>query len=164
VPCFVLQQVWHTILVRLMWALCAVKHHRTFDENGEYMNLRFIKLTVICLFFGLIVSSCTIGPLYYTESNLNRLSVGVQRNQLISAWDGDNGTVVPLIIRASKVKDGELIEIGEMPMWADVGGGITNYWFLFIDGTLKQWGEPRDWQDVKARYEINYNPSASVSY
>jgi hypothetical protein len=130
----------------------------------KFMKLKFIKLTAICLFFGLAISSCASGPRYYNKSNLNGLSVGLQKQQLLSAWDGKDRTVVPLIIRASKVKDGELIEIGEMPMVADVGGGITNYWFLFIDGSLKQWGEPRDWQDVKARYEISYNPSASVNY
>lgn len=133
------------------------------DKSVIFLKLRFIKLTAICLFFGLIVSSCTIVPMYYKESNLNSLSIGLQKNQLISAYGGKDRTVVPLIIRASKVKDGEVIEIGEMPMIAALGR-IKNYWFLFIDGTLKQWGEARDWQDVKARYEINYNPSASVNY
>jgi hypothetical protein len=127
------------------------------------MKLRAIKVTIICLLFGLAIYGCG-GPRYYTKSNLNGLSVGLQKSQLLSAWDGKDKTVVPLIIRASKEKDGELIEIGEMPMVADVGGGTTNFWFLFIDGRLKQWGEPRDWQDVKARYEINYNPPASVNY
>lgn len=127
------------------------------------MKLRFIKLTAICLFCGLIVSSCS-GRRYYTESNLNDLSIGLQKNQLISTWGRKDRTLVPLIIRrASKVKDGELIEIGEIPLIA-IGGGVTNYWFLFIDGTLKQWGKPRDWQGVKAHYEINYNPSTSVNY
>lgn len=126
------------------------------------MKLRFIKLMTICLFCGLIISSCA-STRYYTKSNLNNFSIGLQKNQLISTYGGKDRTVVPLIIRASKVKDGKVIEIGEMPM-ISVSGGITNYWFLFIDGTLKQWGEARDWQDVKARYEINYNPSASANY
>ncbi len=76
----------------------------------------------------------------------------------------NNPRAVPLVIRATKSINGELIEIGEMPMMSQATGQKTTYWFLFVDGYLKQWGEPRDWQDVKARYEISYNPSASVNY
>ncbi len=129
------------------------------------MKFKTGKLTVICLFFGLIVAGCSSGPRYYLKSNLNNLNIGLSKSQMISAYSGgENGKIMPLIIRATKNVNGELIEIGEMPMMSKNTYSKTTYWFLFVDGYLKQWGEPRDWQDVKARYEINYNPSASVNY
>jgi len=89
----------------------------------------------------------------------------MSKASLLSAYSNkDNPKAVPLVIRATKFINGELIEIGELPMMSQATKQKTTYWFLFVDGSLKQWGEPRDWQDVKARYEISYNPSASVNY
>ncbi len=126
------------------------------------MNLQ--KILLITIIAG-VFSGCAGGPWYFYKSNLNNLSVGQSKSSLLTGFSNkDNPKTVPLVIRATKTINGELIEIGELPMMSQATSQKTTYWFLFVDGYLKQWGEPRDWQDVQARYEINYNPSASVNY
>ncbi len=60
-------------------------------------------------------------------------------------------------------ENGKLLEVGEVLMTDGVSPTVA-YWFLFEDGVLVQWGQPEDWKDVKARYEIKYNPLIGVSY
>ena len=66
-------------------------------------------------------------------------------------------------IRAAQKSDGKLVEVGEVLMTDGVSPTVA-YWFLFENGLLVQWGQPADWKEVKARYEISYNPSTGVTY
>ncbi len=123
------------------------------------------KKKILIIIVASLVTACVDTQWYFYKSNLNALSIGISKSSILSAFSNTkNPKVVPLIIRATKTVNGELIEIGEVPLMSQATKQTTTYWFLFVDGYLKQWGEPRDWQEVKARYEINYNPSASVNY
>lgn len=134
-----------------------------------------IMKSLILFSFILTASGCSSKPIvpskpnlhYWKKLNLNNLQVGMSKSIILSAWSSrQEEPVAPLIIRASKMvfnPNQELIEVGEMPM-ISAQGNITNFWFLFINGYLVQWGEPSDWKNVSARYEISYNPSPSVNY
>ena len=122
------------------------------------------------LFIFLLVLIGCMGPLrqYYPSSNLNTVNVGDTKVQMLSRFSsGEHGRLIPLTIRATKVTNGKLLEVGEI--WlrrSDTCNscGSDIYWFLFVNGELKQWGQPQDWQNVTERYEIHYNPPAGVKY
>jgi hypothetical protein len=67
-----------------------------------------------------------------------------------------------MLIRAAQKNNENLIEVGEVLLTDGVSPTVA-YWFLFNNGKLEQWGQPEDWKDVKARYEISYSPSTSIS-
>ena len=117
-------------------------------------------LVVVCL-----ISACAVQQRYYTKSNLNRISIGQTKGQLLNKFSGENkpGGPPPMQIRAAQKSNGKLLEVGEVLMTDGVLPTVAD-WFLFEDGALVQWGQPEDWKDVKARYEINYNPLIGVSY
>ena len=54
-----------------------------------------------------------------------------------------------------------LTEVATLKL-GDVASETTEYWFVFQNGRLVQWGLPDDWQSVSARYDINFNPKTSV--
>ena len=124
-------------------------------------KIRFV-LIVLCL-----ISACAVQQHYYTKSNLNTISIGQTKHELLNKFPGENkpGGAPPMLIRAAQKSNGKMLEVGEVLMTDGVSYPPTvAYWFLFEDGVLVQWGQPEDWKDVKARYEINYNPSVGVSY
>lgn len=120
----------------------------------------------IILISGCAPRSQSMSTWYYYRSNLNSLSIGTEKAELLAQWSSTIGEhpASPLIIRATKEINSELIEIGELRMMDRATKRKTNYWFLFVNGKLSQWGEPRDWKEVKNRYEITFNPTPSVSY
>ena len=124
-----------------------------------------MKNFVIVLFVTLLVSACAVNQQYYMKSNLNSVSIGQTKQQLLGLFPGQKkrGGAPPMQIRAAQKSNGKLIEIGELLMTDGVSPTVA-YWFLFEDNSLAQWGQPADWKDVKARYEINYNPSIGVTY
>ena len=132
--------------------------------------MKRVSLFLISLITILLVTGCATrsqNAWYYFKSNLNTLSIGVEKTELLavfSSTDAEGHSFVPLIIKATKEIKGELIEVGEIRMMEKATKRKTNYWFLFVNGKLAQWGEPRDWKDVKNQYEITFNPSPSVSY
>lgn len=104
----------------------------------------------------LLLGGCTS---YYLESNLNSLSVGTSKTQMLSSFGGrtsQGGQAHPLLFRhAKRTPSGVLVEVGEMPMWSDRYSRDVTYWFLFENGSLVQWGQPQDWPPVARRYEID---------
>jgi len=108
-------------------------------------------LVVVCL-----ISACAVQQRYYMKSNLNRISIGQTKGQLLNKFPGENkyGGPPPMQIRAAQKSNGKLLEVGEVLMTDEVSPTVA-YWFLFEDGVLVQWGQPEDWKDVKARYELN---------
>ena len=119
----------------------------------------------LVLFVALLVSACAVQQRYYIKSNLNNIAIGQTKEQLLRMFPGEKqaGGAPPMQIRAAQKSNGKLIEVGEVLMTDGVSNTVA-YWFLFEDGALAQWGQPEDWKEVKARYEINYNPSIGVSY
>lgn len=121
--------------------------------------MRHIFLTIVVLF----LTSCA-GQLYYAKSNLNSVTLGQSKTSLLQKFPGDSRTRTPgMQIRAAQKKDDKLIEVGEVLMTDGVSSTVP-HWFLFENGLLVQWGRPEDWQNVKTRYEISYNPSVGVSH
>lgn len=106
--------------------------------------------------------SCTT---YYTTANLNNLSPGQTKAALLQRFPTRDGltSTYGLVIRAAKTQpDGSLIEVGTLQMARDGVNNPVEYWLLFRDGTLVQWGQPDDWQAVSARYQIDFNPGPAV--
>ncbi|MDH5217156.1 MAG: hypothetical protein OEX19_05650 [Gammaproteobacteria bacterium] len=124
--------------------------------------MKKISSLILVLFFLL---SCA--QQYYLKSSLNNISIGNSKQQLLALFPGQgrviDGGAPPLQIRSAKKHNGKLIEIGELLMSDGVSAAVP-HWFLFEDGELVQWGQPQDWKEVKARYEINYNPPVGVTY
>ena len=112
----------------------------------------------------IVIAGCATQQRYYLASNLNQVSVGQTKSELFRMFPGEKraGGAPPLVIRAAQQDDGGLIEVGEVVLTDQIRPAVP-YWFLFNDGILQQWGRPEDWQNVKARYEINYNPSYGVA-
>lgn len=122
-----------------------------------------MKTTVIFIFLTTLLAACAVQQRYYAKSNLNQISLGNTKQQLLSKFPGSNhrGAPPPMRIRAAQKNNDKLIEVGEVIM--SDGITATTIWFLFENGVLVQWGQPEDWKDVKARYEISYNPSTGVT-
>lgn len=103
---------------------------------------------------------------YYLKSNLNNISVGQPKPEILAMFPGQNrmfgGGPPPMQIRAAKRENGKLVEVGEVLMTDGVSPTVA-YWFLFEDGELVQWGQPADWQKVSARYEISYSPAVGAT-
>ena len=112
----------------------------------------------------ILLASCATYQRYYLKANLNDISVGNSKTQILSLFPGENkrGGAPPMQIRAAKKTNDKLLEVGEVLLTDGVSPTVA-YWFLFEDGVLVQWGEPADWKDVKARYEISYTPTLGVS-
>ena len=121
--------------------------------------MRFLQM----LFIIVLISSC-VGGNYYSESNLNSISIGVSKEAFLQTYSGGgsedtNGA----ILRAAQRQDnGELIEVLTLEMIVADASSTVDYGFVFKEGLLVQWGRPEDWQQVSGRYEISFNPSASV--
>ena len=112
----------------------------------------FVVVVVICLAVG-----CTFN---YRSSNLNTIQIGWTKSQFLQFWAG--GKFVQPILRASQQqRDGQVVEVFTLPLM-EPNYDTIDYWFVFKGGRLVQWGRPEDWQQVSGRYEIAFNPSASV--
>jgi len=120
---------------------------------------RILKIFLLCTF----ITACQ--QQYYLTSNLNNISIGQSKSELLKMFRGEHqeGGAPSMQIRAAKQDGDSLIEIGEVLMTDRVSPTVA-YWFLFENGSLIRWGQPADWKEIKVRYEINYNPSPSIEY
>lgn len=116
------------------------------------------------IWFLLGLGACTS---YYLSSNLNTWALGQTKASFIAVYP-TRSSVLGLMtyegfeIRAAQRQaDSSLIEVGSLRLTKD-GSAPTEYWLLFRNGMLEQWGRPDDWQKVSARYQIDFNPNASV--
>lgn len=130
-----------------------------------------ILVKVFLLVTAIMVSvGCTsTGPTYYYSSGLNNMQTGWTKARFLHYWSGGHETTVRPLLRASqRQQDGRVVEVFTLPMSEPSanryvsGNVIVNYWFIFRDDRLVQWGRPEDWQQVSGRYEIAFNPGASV--
>lgn len=123
-----------------------------------------MKKVIVALIFTLLYGCSSPNQLYYTKSNLNTISIGMYKNQLLNKFPGGNrpGDPPPMMIRAAKKHEGKLIEVAEVLLTDGVSPTMA-YWFLFEDAQLVQWGQPADWKQVGARYEISYTPSVGIN-
>lgn len=102
---------------------------------------------------------------FYLKSNLNHVSIGQTKNNILSMFPGESrplGAPGIQIRAAQQSSNGKLLEVGEVFLTDGITPTVP-YWFLFEDGLLVQWGRPEDWKNVAARYDINFNPSQGVS-
>lgn len=118
--------------------------------------MRLMKHLIMSIMI-ILVAGCASN---YLSNNLNNVQIGWSKSQFLQYFPGDK--VVPPILRASqKQTDGQVVEIFTLPMM-EPNYDTVNYWFVFKGGQLVQWGRPEDWQKVSGKYEISFNPAASV--
>jgi len=117
---------------------------------------------LIMVVFVFLLAACAIEQRYYTQSNLNNISLGDTKNKLLSMFSGSKkvGSPPPMQIRAAQKSNNKLIEVGEVWLTNGVSSTVP-YWLLFENGALVQWGRPEDWKAVQGRYQISYTPSVS---
>jgi hypothetical protein len=116
-------------------------------------NLKHITLAL----FILLLAGCATK---FLSNSLNGVQMGWSKGQLLQYFSKDVG--VPPILRASQQQsNGQVVEIFTLPL-IEPNYDTVNYWFVFKGGRLVQWGRPKDWQSVSGRYEISFNPEASV--
>jgi hypothetical protein len=110
------------------------------------------------------MSSCS-NTSGYLSSSLNSVQIGWSKAQFLQFFPGGAETILPPeapILRASQRQgDGQIVEVFTLPI-SSPRDYMVDYWFVFRGGRLEQWGRPEDWQQVSGRYEISFNPSASV--
>jgi len=124
--------------------------------NVKPLGFKIIAITIL----GLSLVGCG-GPYYWYKSNLNTMKIGQTKKDLFLKYNQDS-RAIPMQIRSTKKVNGELIEIGEMPMIDSRGGSnIKTYWFLFKNGKLQQWGRPDDIKNITQRYEVNVNNTSN---
>jgi hypothetical protein len=120
--------------------------------------------SLLLLGLSLVVLGC---GRYYLDTNLNSMSVGLTKDAFLQTYGGTcSGRVnacKPAIVRAAqRQSDGSLLEVLTLEMINTSGSVSTDYWFVFRDSRLVQWGRPEDWQQVSGKYEISFNPGPSV--
>ena len=100
---------------------------------------------------------------YYLESNLNTIPIGLTKAEFLSTYNGAScGGCKSAVLRAAqKGSDGILVEVLTLEMLGSASVA-TDYWFVFKNSVLVQWGRPEDWQQVAAKYEVSFNPGPSV--
>ncbi len=118
--------------------------------------------SMVALFALTLIDSCTV---YYYQSNLNGLAPGTREDEFLSRFSRrDKGlrTLSGAVIRASKTTGDDRLDVVTLEMAPDGMNGATEYWFLFRNKTLVQWGKPEDWREISATYHIDFNPVAGV--
>jgi hypothetical protein len=112
-----------------------------------------------------ILSGCLVNrPFYYYDSNLNNLTLGMSKETLVSRFPAQRSRVTfsPILRAAKRQANGDLVEVLTLEMMAVSRVGITDYWFVFKNNKLEQWGKPEDWRTASASYDINFNPAIGI--
>lgn len=115
-----------------------------------------MKIATIGLLF--LLTGCW--AVAYPASNLNRVQPGWTRDQFLNYWAQGKGKQP--ILRASKAAPGDTIAVYTMPFRDGAMASDIEYWFLFKNSRLVQWGQPADWRQVAATYQIDFNPGPAV--
>jgi hypothetical protein len=122
------------------------------------------KLSLIAI---LALVACN-GPWFYNSANLNVLPLELTKDAFFQRFPGQctgNGVVrtcmSPILRAAQRSSDGSITEVITLDLM-DQNKQVLQHWFVFKNGTLKQWGRPEDWQQVASRYEVTFNPNPSV--
>ena len=117
------------------------------------MIRRQVAIILLC---GLCLS-CTR---YFLESGLLRLTPGTTKSQFLTYFNAPN--VEGPVLRAMKSEGGIVTEVMTLRLVRDAGSSTNEYWFVFQNGRLRQWGLPDDWSAVAATYNVNFNPAPAV--
>jgi hypothetical protein len=101
---------------------------------------------------------------YYIDSNLNGLGMGSSKEAFFNTFPAQpSRNIAPPVLRAAKRQNsGDLIEVFTLPMLPSSKECCTEYWFVFKNNQLVQWGRPEDWKAASASYDINFNPASNV--
>jgi hypothetical protein len=117
---------------------------------------------------GIVTARCSASaPAYRDRAALASLTLGEPKDAVLAAFsdqdrDGRNKPIRVAGMRMRAVQrtaDGNLLEIGEVPLIDRNSGRVTHYWVLFQNGRLAVWGRPEDWRLVSGRYPIRFKPS-----
>lgn len=88
----------------------------------------------------------------YDKIPLYLISVGNSKTEVVKALGQPDNVI------GSKQYEQSVVEVWAYEKWhAQVGPDYIEeiYWLYFLDGTLKQWGRPGDWQkEADKIYEI----------
>ena len=114
--------------------------------------------TLVVAALSLAVVAC--GFYYFPESQLQQLAPGQTKQQFLARFS-DTAYSRPVLRAAKSDSAGRLIEVITL-MMADPYKEATEYWFVFKNGVLQQWGRPEDWTNAAATYDINFNPQPRV--
>lgn len=90
----------------------------------------------------------------YRVDALNDLSLGATKQEFVRQYSAQS--MQRPVPRASKVTGNDTIEVMTLPL-RDVDGKNADYWFVFKNSHLVQWGKPQDWKNVAATYQIDLN-------
>lgn len=96
----------------------------------------------------------------YWASEMNAVPVGISKQDFFKHFSRDH--YYNPVARASKMTADGILEVFTMPLRQSAMANDVDYWFLFKNDRLMQWGRPEDWQQVAATYQIEFNPRASV--
>jgi hypothetical protein len=88
----------------------------------------------------------------YSAGALNQLALGTTKQQFVSTYT-QKAMQAP-VARASKLVEGDTIDVLTMPIQSP-DRKTADYWFVFRNGRLTQWGRPEDWKNVAATYQID---------
>lgn len=103
----------------------------------------------------MLVSLVLVGCAFnYGIGALNGLSLGTTKQDFVRQYS--QSAMQPPVPRASKVTGADTIDVMTLPL-RDVDGKNADYWFVFRNSHLVQWGKPQDWKNVAATYQIDLN-------
>jgi len=119
--------------------------------------MKLIRLSIACVVLALTVGCAG----HYLSTGLNNVQLGWSKSQFLQYFNGD-GAVPPILRASQRQSSGQIVEVFTLPM-QEPNYTSVSYWFVFQGDRLVQWGRPEDWQQVSGRYEIAFNPSASVN-
>ena len=123
-------------------------------------NKSFVLVGFLGVFWG-----CLPQVGYYLDTNLNSVPIGLTKADFLSTYSGTctgRPSCNSAVVRAAqKGSDGLLVEVLTLEM-LNTSSQKTDYWFVFKNSILVQWGRPEDWQAVAGKYEVSFNPGPSV--
>lgn len=107
-------------------------------------------------FFATPVLGCAYN---YSSSALSDVRLGMTKQAFVRQYT-QQAMQAP-IPRASKIVGADTIDVMALPVSGSDHKAV-DYWFLFKNSELVQWGRPEDWKSVSATYQIEFNPSPST--
>lgn len=102
-----------------------------------------------------------LSTMYFAEANLQGLSPGWSKPEFLTFFEHPR-IQQPILRAAKRDSSGVVTEVFTLDLRSRNAGQVE-YWFVFRNGVLEQWGRPEDWGDVSETYDINFNPAPRVS-
>lgn len=124
---------------------------RISETGGITSRHRWV--TVGWVIMPIMLAGCV--STYYAR-DLAGIPMGMSKAEFVRTFSHDR--ITGPVPRASATTPDGVLEVLAMPVRSSATAPEQEYWFLFRNGSLVQWGRPEDWQPVAARYQIQYNP------